>query len=91
MVYGKVKDGDYIVGIVKEKNGLCQGEEITEEEYNAILTVIRGGRQKDERLLEQNGSFSYVVVPGYDDREIPQDDDIPDDEALSLLLEGVTE
>ena len=91
MKYSKNKDGDYIVGVRKSPNDIVTGVEITEAEYNAILAVIQGGRQKDERLLDDNGTYRYVVVDGYDDREEPpQDDDIPAEEALDILV-GVSE
>ena len=89
MKYSKNKDGEYIIGVRKSPNDIVTGVEITEAEYNAILAVIRGGRQKDERLLDDNGTYRYVVVEGYDDREIPaEDDDIPAEDALSIITGG---
>lgn len=68
MYYAKVKDGDYIVGIVKYNTKEDVGIEIKEEEYLEILKII-GTRKKDQRLLEQDGKIFYVDVPGWDDRE----------------------
>ena len=90
MKFSKKKDGDYIVGIRRSPNDIVTGEEITEEEYNAIMTVIQGGRNKDERLLDDNGNYRYVVVDGYDDREEPTEDELTPEEALDILT-GVSE
>lgn len=92
MRYAKIKDGDYVVGIATGMEQPTTGEAITEEEYAAILSVIQGGRQKDERLLDDDGTYRYVVVPGYDDRPVPEpeDADISPDEALDILM-GVSE
>ena len=91
MKYSKNMDGEYIIGVRKSPMDIVTGVEITEADYNAILAVIQGGRQKDERLLDDNGTYRYVVVDGYDDREEPpQDDDIPAEEALDIIT-GVVE
>ena len=90
MKFSKNKDGDYIVGVRRSPNNIITGEEITEEEYNAIMTVIQGGRNKDERLLDDNGTYRYVVVDGYDDREEPTEDELTPEEALDILT-GVSE
>lgn len=79
MYYAKVKDDDYIIGIIKHKQKVPNGIEIKEEEYNAILKII-GTRKKDQRLLEKDGKVYYVDVPGWDDQE---PDDKGKDESLT--------
>lgn len=71
MTYGKVKDSDYIIGIFTASTDQKRksASSITKKEYDKILSMIRKGRKKDERLIEKDGEYYYVVVPGYDDEE----------------------
>ncbi len=89
MRYAKIKDGDYVVAVLENAD---RGEEITGDEYAEIMSLI-ANRQKDERMLDDEGTYRYVVVPGYDDRPAPEpeDEDILDDEALSIITGEVSE
>lgn len=80
----KLISGDYIVAIGKGNIG----ERIAEEEYAEILAVIRTKPQRTEttdyRLKTDLTWEAYEVEPQPD----PEDEEVDDSEALSILLGG---
>lgn len=82
MRYYKVVENGYLTAI-GTGNG---GTEITEPEYNEILSIIQAKPQATEtadyRLKEDLTWESYEVEP------LPEPDDIDDSEALEILLGG---
>ena len=79
----KIIDNGYICGIGKGNTGT----EITEEEYNTILSIIQTKPQStattDYRLKEDLTWEEYEVEP------TPEPPDLPTaEEALSILLGG---
>ncbi len=80
----KLISGDYIVAIGKGNIG----ERITEEEYAEILAIIRNKPQRTEttdyRLKTDLTWEAHEVEP----QPNPEDEEIDDSEALSILLGG---
>lgn len=79
MRYYIQKDEDYIYGIGTGDSG----EEITETEYNDLMTMIRNRpvREGYGYKLKTNLTWEEYVLP-------PQPDDPDADEILSILLGG---
>ena len=79
MRYYIQKDEDYIYGIGTGESG----EEITETEYNELLTIIRNRpvREGYGYKLKTDLTWEEYVLP-------PQPDDPDADEILSILLGG---
>ena len=84
MRYYKQTDGEYILSI---GTGL-EGEEITEAEYNEILTIIRNKPQATETTdyhLKIDLTWeAYKIEPE------PEPEDIDDADALEILLGGAS-
>ena len=84
MRYYKTIDNGYILAI-GTGNG---GTEITESEYNEILSVIQNHPQETEtiayRLKDDLTWESYEMEP------IPESDEVDDSEALEILLGGAS-
>ena len=84
MRYYKNVDNGYILAI-GTGNG---GTEITESEYNEIMSVIQTRPQPTEttdyRLKDDLTWESYEVEP------IPESDEVDDSEALEILLGGAS-
>lgn len=82
MRYYKQTDSGYIIAI---GTGLA-GTEITEDEYNTILSVIRAKptatETTDYRLLEDLTWEAYEIEP------VAEDTELTDDEALEILMGG---
>lgn len=81
MKYYKYTNGGYILSV-----GTGGGTEITEAEYNEILSVIynkpKATETTDYRLREDLTWEEYEVEPP------SPDPDIPDDEALQIIMGG---
>lgn len=73
------KDDEYIYGIGTGESG----EEITEEEYNELLTIIRNRPVREEYgyKLKTDLTWEEYALP-------PQPDDPDAEELLSILLGG---
>lgn len=84
MKYYKIVDDNYILAI-GTGNG---GTEITEAEYNKILSIIQTRPQSTEttdyRLRVNLTWESYEIEPE------PEEDEIDESEALEILLGGST-
>lgn len=82
MRYFKLVNEGYILFIGKGS----YGEEITESEYNEILSVIQNHPQETEttayRLKDDLTWEPYEIEP------IPESDEVDDSEALEILLGG---
>lgn len=84
MKYYKYTDSGYIITV--GTGGM--GVEITEEEYAEILAIIHNKPQRTEttdyRLKTDLTWEAYEVEPQPD----PEDEEVDDSEALSILLGG---
>lgn len=84
MRYFKLVNDGYILFIGK---GNC-GTEITESEYNEIMSVIQNHPQETEtiayRLKDDLTWEPYEMEP------IPESDEVDDSEALEILLGGAS-
>lgn len=79
-----IKDG-YITTIGKG----IGGEEITEEEYIKLLTIIKGKPQTDigyDYILKENLTWEQIEVPVVEEDE---NGEISDEDALNIIVEGV--
>ena len=66
------------------------GEEITEAEYNNIMTIIRNRPQAEGKSYKLKADLTWEE---YDLPPVPEpsdDDEISTDEALNILLGGAT-
>ena len=80
--YYKNVDGNYITGIGTGEGG----EEITQEEYENILSVIRSRPTPEagyDYILKTDLTWELVEVPSVDD-----DPELSDSEALDIILGG---
>lgn len=84
MRYYKTIDSGYILAIGTGSGGT----EITESEYNEIMSVIQNRPQETEtiayRLKDDLTWESYEMEP------IPESDEVDDSEALEILLGGAS-
>ena len=84
MKYYKIVDDNYILAI-GTGNG---GTEITEAEYNKILSVIQTRPQSTE-TTDYRLKTNLTWEP-YDIEPEPEEDEIDESEALEILLGGST-
>lgn len=82
----KVLDGDYIFGI--GTNGNDSVTAISEAEYNNLLSLIQSAPSALDgytyKLRADTLEWELVELPPVD----PSDEDIPDEEALDIILGG---
>lgn len=79
MRYYIQKDDEYIYGIGTGESG----EEITEEEYNELLTIIRN------RPVREGYGYRLKTDLTWEGHETPPEPDEPDaEEIVSILLGG---
>ena len=84
MRYNKYISGDEIIAIGMGAGGV----EITETEYNKIMSIIRNrpaAEGKGYRLKTDLTWEAYDLPP---EPELSDDDEISDDEALSIITGG---
>lgn len=84
MRYYKTVDIDFIVSVGTGSGG----EEITEQEYAAILAIIRSrptAREGFDYRLKTDLTWEEYAMPPVPD---PADEDISADEALDIILGG---
>ena len=86
MRYYKQISGDYIISIGTGYGG----EEISEQEYNEIMSVIRSCPNEEGKGYRLKTDLTWEE---YDLPPVPEpsdDDEISTDEALNILLGGAT-
>lgn len=86
MRYNKQTSNNYILAIGTGQGGT----EITEAEYNNIMSIIQARPQaegKDYKLKADLTWEEYDLLPA---PELSDEDEISNDEALEILLGGAT-
>lgn len=78
--------GGYIESL---SNGFGQ-KQITEEEYNNLLSIIRSAPSAPDgyTYMLRADTLEWELVENQPEPEPPADDDVDDAEALSILLGG---
>lgn len=66
------------------------GTEITESKYNEILTIIRNRPRADGKGYRLKADLTWEEYDLPPESEPSDEDEITDDEALSILLGGET-
>lgn len=84
MRYYKIIDGDYLVAI-----GIgTGGEEISEQEYNEIMSVIRSCPNEEGKGYRLKTDLTWEEYDLSPEPEPSDEDEISTDEALNILLGG---
>ncbi|MDD5902775.1 MAG: hypothetical protein PUC58_05375 [Oscillospiraceae bacterium] len=86
MRYYKQLSDNYILAI-GTGNG---GEEITEAEYNNIMTIIRNRPQAEGKGYKLKADLTWEEYDLPPEPEPSDDDEISNGEALDILLGGAT-
>lgn len=86
MRYYKQLSDNYILAI-GTGNG---GEEITEAEYNNIMTIIRNRPQAEGKGYKMKADLTWEEYDLPPEPEPSDDDEISNGEALDILLGGAT-
>lgn len=86
MRYYKQLSDNYILAI-GTGNG---GEEITETEYNNIMTIIRNRPQAEGKGYKLKADLTWEEYDLPPEPEPSDDDEISNGEALDILLGGAT-